>query len=42
MTAFRTKRLPVGRDSIAPDGSHVRVLLELNGGGMAHFELPPG
>jgi mannose-6-phosphate isomerase-like protein (cupin superfamily) len=42
MTDFRTKRLPVGRDAVAPDGSEVRVLLGLKGGGMAHFELPPG
>ena len=42
MTDFRTKRLPVGRDAVAPDGSDVRVLLGLKGGGMAHFELPPG
>jgi mannose-6-phosphate isomerase-like protein (cupin superfamily) len=39
---FETKRLPVERDVIAPDGSDVRVLLSLQGGGMAHFELPPG
>ena len=42
MTAFRTKRLPVERDAVAPDGSDVRVLLGLKGGGMAHFELLPG
>jgi mannose-6-phosphate isomerase-like protein (cupin superfamily) len=42
MTDFRTKRLPVGHDAVAPDGSEVRVLLGLKGGGMAHFELPPG
>src|SRR3954447_6806976 len=42
MTDFGTKRLPGGRDAVAPDGSDVRILLELKGGGMAHFELPPG
>jgi mannose-6-phosphate isomerase-like protein (cupin superfamily) len=42
MTRFETKRLPAERDAIAPDGSNVRVLLELRGGSMAHFELPPG
>ena len=42
MQKFETKRLPVERDTIAPDGSDVRVLLNLRGGGMAHFELPPG
>jgi mannose-6-phosphate isomerase-like protein (cupin superfamily) len=34
--------LPVAPDAVAPDGSDVRVLLGLHGGGMAHFELPPG
>lgn len=42
MQRFETRRLPVERDAIAPDGSDVRVLLGLRGGGMAHFELPPG
>src|SRR5215475_4847922 len=41
MDEFRTMRLPAARDAIAPDGSEVRVLLGLRGGGMAHFELPP-
>ena len=39
---FSTKRLPVARDEVAPDGSDVRILLRLEGGGMAYFELPPG
>lgn len=34
--------LPKARDGVAPDGSDVRVLLGLNCGGMAHFELAPG
>lgn len=42
MTDFNTKRLPVARDDVAPDGSDVRILLGLTGGGMAHFELGPG
>ena len=37
MTAFMTKRLPVKHDVNAPDGSDVRNLLVLRGGGMAHF-----
>src|SRR6516165_6558962 len=41
MGGFTTKRLPVGRDVIAPDGSDVRILLGLAGGSMAHFELAP-
>jgi mannose-6-phosphate isomerase-like protein (cupin superfamily) len=42
MAGFATKRLPVARDDVAPDGSDVRVLLSLSGGGLAHFELAPG
>ena len=42
MTNFDTKRLPVARDDVAPDGSDVRRLPVLNHGGMAHFELAPG
>jgi len=39
---FQTKRLPERPDVVAPDGSDVRVLLGLNGGTVAHFELAPG
>ena len=39
---FETRWIPVERDVIAPDGSDVRNLLGLQGGGMAHFELPAG
>lgn len=42
MNEFETMRVPVVRTAVAPDGSDVRVLLNLKGGGMAHFELPPG
>jgi len=42
MAEFQAKRLPVDRDAVAPDGSDVRVLLGLDGGGMAHFEIGPG
>ena len=42
MQKFETKRLPIERDVIAPDGSDVRILLGLRGGGMAHFEFPTG
>ena len=42
MSTFDTKRLPVARDAIAPDGSSVRMLLALEAGGLAHFELGPG
>ncbi len=39
---FETKHLPTSPDLRAPDGSDVRVLLALEGGSLAHFELPPG
>lgn len=42
MSTFATRHLPVGRDTVALDGSDVRILLQLAGGGMAHFELGPG
>jgi mannose-6-phosphate isomerase-like protein (cupin superfamily) len=42
MKTFATKLLPIAPDAAAPDGSDVRVLLGLAGGGMAHFELGPG
>ena len=42
MATFETKRLPVERTTTAPDGSDVRVLLRLDSGSMAHFELAPG
>jgi mannose-6-phosphate isomerase-like protein (cupin superfamily) len=41
-TPFATLVLPVERTVAAPDGSDVRVLLGLAGGGMAHFSLPAG
>jgi mannose-6-phosphate isomerase-like protein (cupin superfamily) len=37
-----TKSLPRERDDVAPDGSDVRVLLSLERGGLAHFQLAPG
>jgi mannose-6-phosphate isomerase-like protein (cupin superfamily) len=42
MTAFTTTRRPRDRTAVAPDGSDVRVLLGLAGGGMAEFELAAG
>lgn len=42
MSNFETKHLPKERNVVAPDGSDVRILLGLKGGGMAHFELGPG
>ena len=42
MTTGSAMTLPRDRDVAAPDGSDVRVLLALAGGGMAHFQLPAG
>ena len=42
LSAFATKRLPAQPDVVAPDGSDVRILLGLERGAMAHFELAPG
>lgn len=42
MSDFATMRLPASPTVVAPDGSDVRVLLGLPGGGMAHFELAAG
>jgi len=42
MCRFKTKRLPVAPDAISPDGLDVRILLGLDGGSLAHFELAPG
>ena len=42
MTRFETQMLPGEPDVTAPDGSDVRVLPQIAGASMAHFELPPG
>ena len=42
MINFATKRVPVAPNYSAPDGSDVRLLLRLERGDMAHFELGPG
>ena len=42
MSGFQTKRLPTEATAVAPDGSAVRVLPEMGGGSMAHFQLAPG
>jgi mannose-6-phosphate isomerase-like protein (cupin superfamily) len=42
MGTFETMRIPLARTAVAPDGSDVRVLLGLQGGGMAHFDLAAG
>ncbi len=42
MNKFKTTNLPQHPDTIAPDGSEIRLLLGVNGGGLAHFQLPAG
>ena len=39
---FETMRLPSRPDAVAPDGSDVRVLLRVDRGSLAHFELAAG
>ncbi len=39
---FATRTLAVSPDATAPDGTAVRLLLELASGSLAHFELPAG
>ena len=39
---FATKQLADTPDEIAPDGSEVRLLVTVPGGGMAHFTIPQG
>jgi mannose-6-phosphate isomerase-like protein (cupin superfamily) len=41
VSRFITKVLPICVDAVAPDGSDVRLLCALEGGGMAHFQLGP-
>lgn len=42
MAEYTTTRRPEARTAVAPDGSDVRVLLGVAGGGMAEFELAAG
>jgi mannose-6-phosphate isomerase-like protein (cupin superfamily) len=42
MTQFETRRAADAPDSIAPDGSEVRILCGLSRGGMAVFSLRAG
>ena len=39
---MQTKQLPEGFDTLAPDGSEIRILVSLAGASMAHCSLPPG
>ena len=38
---FETKRLTLKPDYAAPDGSEIRLLPTLKGGGLSHCTLPP-
>jgi mannose-6-phosphate isomerase-like protein (cupin superfamily) len=38
---FETKGLPVKPDYLAPDGSEIRKLPDVKGGGLCHCTLPP-
>jgi mannose-6-phosphate isomerase-like protein (cupin superfamily) len=38
---FDTKRISSAPDAVAPDGSEVRILCQVERGGMPHFTLPP-
>ena len=42
MARFTARPLPAEPDTVAPDGSEVRVLTSLGGGSAAHFRLAPG
>lgn len=39
---FKDKKLSDQYDYLAPDGSEIRLLPEVSGGGLAHCTLPPG
>ncbi len=39
---FTTRSLPDAADTIAPDGSEIRILPQLARGSMVHARLPPG
>jgi mannose-6-phosphate isomerase-like protein (cupin superfamily) len=42
MTAWATQRVPEVRDTLAPDGSEIRLLPSLERGSMVHCRLPAG
>jgi mannose-6-phosphate isomerase-like protein (cupin superfamily) len=39
---WQTARVKADRDVLAPDGSEIRLLLQLRGGSLVHCSLPPG
>lgn len=42
MLPFETKHVPVDYQHLAPDGSEIRLLHSMNGGGLVHCTLPVG
>jgi mannose-6-phosphate isomerase-like protein (cupin superfamily) len=40
-SSLQRRILPVQADTIAPDKSEIRLLAEMEGGGMTHCTLPP-
>jgi mannose-6-phosphate isomerase-like protein (cupin superfamily) len=42
MTAWQTARVGEQYDSLAPDGSEIRLLVAVDRGGMVHCTLQPG
>ena len=42
MLDFEHKQLGESYDYLAPDGSEIRLLPNVKGGGMCHCTLPPG
>lgn len=39
---WQTGRVPEQYDTLAPDGSEIRLLVQVRGGSMVHCTLPPG
>jgi mannose-6-phosphate isomerase-like protein (cupin superfamily) len=42
MTPFATRAVPTDADTLAPDGSEIRLLPAVDGGSMVHCRLPAG
>ena len=42
MTRLESKMLPNDYDTLAPDGSQIRLLQSLDGVSVVHCRLPPG
>lgn len=42
MLLFETRHIPTDYNNLAPDGSEIRLLHSMNGGGLVHCTLPAG